>query len=509
MRHVIDAIAAQGRNGDTELLHVTKGELAGLDAFKRSRTGTGLPRNPRTGLKEANWFNQYVAPVLPAAAGLAAGALTGGAAAVPVATAVGAATGAGIKGVQGGSTQDVLMGGVMGGIAGYGAGSLGAGLAEGAATSGASGVGSGAGTQAATLAEQNAGMGLTGAEQTGQILGTTNTGLGSQSAMLAEQNAGMGMTAAESNANIMSSIGHPVDAAGANIATPVATNPTPTNMNWDYLTSKQAAGNVAPIATGSMGMASLMPQDQTTTEVPGVNKTLPKAEVYYTPYGERRTRIAAAQGGLMGYGDYDGAEDGVGIRQYGFGGVVESIQPGGAWGNATADLYGVVDKNLPFMKDITPGGAVGQLQPGRRDWERKQAEEEQRKKAEQEAGIAAALKARQQQEFTDKWTDRYSAPVQGMAGGGITNIAAAKGRYLQGPGDGMSDSIPASIDGKQEARLATGEFVVPADVVSHLGNGDSNAGAKQLHAMMDRARQTRTGTKKQGKQINPRKVMPT
>jgi hypothetical protein len=299
-------------------------------------------------------------------------------------------------------------------------------------------------------------------------------------------------------------------AEGSSTAAPTAasTAATPQSYNWNYLASKDALGNVAPIATGSMGMASLMPQEQTTTEVPGVNKTLPKAEVYYTPYGERRTRIAAAQGGLMGYGDYDGAEDGVGIRQYGFGGFVESIQPGGAWGNATADLYGVVDKNLPFMKDITPGGAVGQLQPGRRDWEKKQAEEEQRKKAEQEAGIAAALKAKQQQEFTDKWTDRYSAPVQGMAGGGITNIAAAKGRYLQGPGDGMSDSIPASIDGKQEARLATGEFVVSSDVVSGLGNGDSTAGAKQLHKMMDRVRLERTGTKKQGKQINPRKVMP-
>jgi len=72
----------------------------------------------------------------------------------------------------------------------------------------------------------------------------------------------------------------------------------------------------------------------------------------------------------------------------------------------------------------------------------------------------------------------------------------------------MSDSIKANIGGTQEARLADGEFVIPADVVSHLGNGSSKAGAKQLYAMMDKVRQARTGRKAQGKQINPRKYMP-
>lgn len=80
-------------------------------------------------------------------------------------------------------------------------------------------------------------------------------------------------------------------------------------------------------------------------------------------------------------------------------------------------------------------------------------------------------------------------------------------RFLSGGGDGMSDSIKATIDNKREARLADGEFVVPADVVSGLGNGSSKAGAKQLYAMMDRVRQSRTGTVKQGKQINPKKVL--
>lgn len=99
---------------------------------------------------------------------------------------------------------------------------------------------------------------------------------------------------------------------------------------------------------------------------------------------------------------------------------------------------------------------------------------------------------------------------QMYAEGGISSLGSYSdgGRMLKGPGDGMSDSIPASIAGKRPARLATDEFVVPADVVSHLGNGSSDAGAKQLYAMMDRVRKARTGTRRQGRQINPRRVMP-
>ena len=97
-----------------------------------------------------------------------------------------------------------------------------------------------------------------------------------------------------------------------------------------------------------------------------------------------------------------------------------------------------------------------------------------------------------------------------MASGGIANLGSYSdgGRMLKGPGDGMSDSIPATIAGKRPARLATEESVVPADVVSHLGNGSSDAGAKQLYAMMDKVRKARTGNSRQGKQIQPHKYMP-
>jgi len=98
---------------------------------------------------------------------------------------------------------------------------------------------------------------------------------------------------------------------------------------------------------------------------------------------------------------------------------------------------------------------------------------------------------------------------QNYASGGLSNLGSYSdgGRMLKGPGDGMSDDIPAMIGKKQPARLADGEFVIPADVVSHLGNGSTDAGAKKLYSMMGKVRKARVGTKKQGKQINPNKYL--
>jgi hypothetical protein len=121
-------------------------------------------------------------------------------------------------------------------------------------------------------------------------------------------------------------------------------------------------------------------------------------------------------------------------------------------------------------------------------------------------GIAAAAPMATAQanpyagKFATPWAKQGPQP---LAKGGI-----AQGRYLQGATDGMADKIDTSIDDTQPAKLSHGEFVIPADVVSHLGNGNSEAGAQHLYAMMDRVREARTGTKKQGKEINPDKFTP-
>ena len=102
-----------------------------------------------------------------------------------------------------------------------------------------------------------------------------------------------------------------------------------------------------------------------------------------------------------------------------------------------------------------------------------------------------------------------SFPLQTMREGGIATAAKKQGMYLDGATDGMADEIPAMIDGEQPAMLSDGEFVIPADVVSHLGNGNSDAGAKELENMMDEIRMARTGTKKQAPEIDPQDFLPT
>ncbi len=119
--------------------------------------------------------------------------------------------------------------------------------------------------------------------------------------------------------------------------------------------------------------------------------------------------------------------------------------------------------------------------------------------------------------------DEKRRRAMGIAGGGVVALAGGGMTYMEaggttgstgvprdvtGTGDGMSDSVPATIEGVQEARLADGEFVIPADVVADIGNGSSDAGSKKLYDMMDRIRKARHGTTEQPPEINAEALMP-
>ena len=123
----------------------------------------------------------------------------------------------------------------------------------------------------------------------------------------------------------------------------------------------------------------------------------------------------------------------------------------------------------------------------------------------EEAAYIYNIPADQAEEVYKDVINNRLQPIQAAAQGGMMQ---GQGYYLGGPTDGMADLVPATIDGNQPAALSDGEFVIPADVVSHLGNGNSEAGAQQLYSMMDRVRTERTGTTKQGPEINPTKMMP-
>lgn len=511
MRHVIDAVAAQGRNGDTELLHVTKGEVAGLDALAKQAFGKELPRNPKTGIKEASlfqdWFGQDVGTALGVIAPIALGFIPG--IGVPAAIAAGAAMGAANQGLgKGGTTESALLGGVMGGIAGYG----GAGIADSlaAAASAAPGTIATTGAEAGVASAANPGA-FTGGGAGAMFPGSTEafgSGITESAGQTALQQVAQG---ASQSSPLLQSInaantipaqgmtpaaGSVVDGAfAANLPQSVPmTAAEKMASGWSNITSspqafgqfaKENASTAMQAGIGGYGSAINMAQPEPIA-IPGEEPEKKyKAEYYQGPSGEIRTRaVPMAQGGEV-YGDYDGVEDAAtgGLMGFAAGGTpssggISTVNVGTRPGNQAAKTGPVLPASFFSKEDYA-------------------------KATPEERAMMAKLMAAQR-EMVPSPMRRTGA---GYAGGGIASMA--KGRYLQGPGDGMSDSIPASIDDKQPARLATGEFVVPADVVSHLGNGDSNAGAKQLHKMMDRARMSRTGTKKQGKQINPRKVMPT
>jgi hypothetical protein len=142
------------------------------------------------------------------------------------------------------------------------------------------------------------------------------------------------------------------------------------------------------------------------------------------------------------------------------------------------------------------------------------------------AAAAQAAKDREEEERRRRYRELFEQTlgrVPMAAGGGMvafadggmptfeyggTTAPTGEPRMVKGAGDGMSDNVPANIEGVQEARLANDEFVVPADVVADIGNGSSSAGAKKLYAMMDRIRKARHGTTEQPPEIDAERLMP-
>jgi len=167
-------------------------------------------------------------------------------------------------------------------------------------------------------------------------------------------------------------------------------------------------------------------------------------------------------------------------------------------GDFIEGVKGIYKDPTKAKKLLGPGSALVGLQGIERGMEETELIERKNK-------AILAAQDQKKKKFRDLAARLAKQYPFGYAQGGVANLS---GRYLDGAGDGMSDSILANIEGQQEARLADGEFVVPADVVADMGNGSSNAGAERLYAMMDRIRQARHGTTKQPPEVNVNKVMP-
>lgn len=444
-------LASKGRNGDTELVHMTKGEIKGLQDLALAHGGS-LSINPHTGLVEANFLKN----MLPMIAGLGLNMMFPG---------LGALATAGIVG--GGTTLATgsVEKGLMAGLGAYGGAGIGQGLAGAGATSIADVGGQAAvdqlGSQASTLsadqlgnlsAEQLKGLQSvtdSGMYNTADVLKTANaanTQVGAQNLLGADKFANLNPSQLQAyNDTLASGAYNPTDvirSAGAQNAVSGSTGAQ--TLGAGFKAGPSAVYNAMPTGTlpalGSTALVAAMPEASPPPGEKEMDEKYKRAPYSYSlspdfqgytpvqpkPY-YRPTGLGYAEGGMID--------------------PMQNMPNGGlAAIQGMRDAYGApqtMDGNIPQMAD---GGSIGGYSDG--------------------------------------------------------------GRMLKGPGDGMSDSIPAVIGRKQPARLADGEFVVPADVVSHLGNGSTDAGAKKLYSMMDKVRVARTGKKKQAPAINAKKAMP-
>jgi len=445
-------LASLGRHGDSMLMHVSPAEVEGLSALGRM-TGHKLHTNPHTGMPEAFDFGDFFTNLLPTLAGVALAPVSGGSSLIPIMG--GIATGAAVAGAKG---NDPLMGGLMGGLGGFG----GAGLAKSIGNLGAgAAAGAGSGATATTPVVQGAGA--------TEAMGFSQAG----QAPLSFQAPGQGglalNTAAADATKSLASTASPYE-------TLLAGTKELTGMG-DMTISDAYKKFTTPVAQGGAGGSGM--QLATSFGVPAIQASLPKAVDMTDEEARRkaeenkyRDKITGGLNLLQASPDLKLAASGGLMSAYATGGTVNTnsstISSGGI-----QDLYGTNDQTTGTQSLSKDGYGIGRLNS--------LAAEGSRAKA----------------------ADTFYA-----MGGPIAFAKGGHQGYLDGAGDGMSDSIPATIEGKQPARLADGEFVIPADVVSHIGNGSSKAGSKQLYSMLDRIRKARTGHTKQGKQIKPQKYMP-
>ena len=431
-------LASKGRGPDDTLVHMSRNEVKSLSDLAMAHGGR-LTTNPETGLPEAG----FLSSLLPVVAGAALNAAVPG---------LGAAMGGfAIPAIVGGASylmnpNQGLMGGLIAGLGAYGGASLGAGL-ENVVTSEAGTTAQNVANQAADLAEKNAVAERTAALQQQEL--AAKAGYGSMDPGVLKpltsneiQNIRMGAMDISSNLAPTPPTGFEGMYQGAKS---LVTDPTAEKF--------KALGGGSYMGLGTKGLAAAAPaiMDQPTLNLPNIS-TAQKQQVVphyrYQPGVSTPTPAASPTG------------------------VEQTYFPGSSYVPLSSDEASKLYPGYP-VASAAGGGMMNS-----------------------EGGYQTDPNLMQVKTFD---------PVVRMATGGISdahyNLGGYSdgGRLLRGPGDGVSDSIPAVIGKKQPARLADGEFVVPARIVSELGNGSTEAGARKLYAMMDRVQAARRNTVGKGK----------
>ena len=491
-------LKAKGRGPDTELIHMTKGEIKGLRQLALAH-GTDLTINPETGLPEAGMLMK----ILPVVAAAAATYFTAGAAAPILATELGVS--AATAGLMAGAGAGALIGGASAGLQGgdWQKGALMGGL--GGALSG----------------------GL-GAYDAGPVAG------GLQGEQIVQEGFKAGL---------------PQQVAGPGIAmpqpvpfNPTAATPIPVNaplqqvagpgVSMNSISGVPTAANELPIKPGLPDLPKGYGRNEYGDPYELAKAALPKPS-YYGGLGSDMTDTAkkALILAAPGIGAQMGADDVSGNS-----GQVPTGQSSSTLDRISPNFYAQVPaqpnpyytaqypdyKKKPYMAG---GGVVAFANRGIvQDLPRSSGadvgiyNDTDPNTANLDAYSRALYTMKKRASKAGMGKNAITLPeikqlgdIEEAASGGIMHGIGGYsdgGRMLKGPGDGMSDSIPATIGSRQPARLADGEFVVPADVVSHLGNGSTDAGAKRLYGMMDKIRKARTGKKKQAPEVKANKFLP-
>ena len=573
-------LASKGRGPDTELVHMTKGEIKGLRQLAMAQGGD-LSINPYTGLVEAGFLSK----ILPIVAMAAATYFTAGAATPMFATALQGTALAGSSGLLAGAASGALIGGLGAGLQGgnVGKGALFGGIG-GAITGGMGGydsapnVFSGMGETSNALVQSGA--------QAGNVAATTGSTLEAANQAVGQGAAGSGgFTPTDPFlGSVPTTSSVPVDPAGV---TPKAgtldlvgeSYAVPRNPALGYAGTEQGIVNpsVMPQPPGAAspdsyykGLGTGMLDTAKKAAILGAPGILAQGygmtpEQQQLPTGEEEpstlSRISPnfrAQEPVQPNPYYQAQYPDYKLRPYGMagGGAVAFsnrgiVQPLPRSSGADPGIYSDTDPNTAKLDAYN--AALYRLNKARAKAGIKQPAEIKKAavlgdvEEAAEGGIMQSYQAGgpvermsmmntamnpqgglYPQGMIDK--TQYATPTQRpvsaemvseapayersspmlMARGGIADLGGYSdgGRMLKGPGDGMSDSIPATIGRRQPARLADGEFVVPADVVSHLGNGSTDAGARKLYSMMDKIRKARTGKKKQAPAVKTDKYLP-
>jgi hypothetical protein len=361
---------------------------------------------------------------------------------------LGAAVGAGLGGLM--NPQHRIMGALSGGLGGYSGAGLGVGAADVAATE---------------AAQQAVASGSEAIQQ--QALQAANAAAQEQAPGALYQ------SIADLNAS---------GDAAAQQAYQQAVQQGTSNAYQSALTNAKELGGVPSLANFGSAASNLSGKQMLGMAVPFVSGMLNQQQQAYSPPGTAAPMYynTAYLGAGKGFapGVYESFYRPQGLPGYADGGTVAQPYTEGLGANPYAQQASAMD---PGKLQFTIDNASSPLMQT----------------------------AAQHEMFNRK--SRQRTPVQRMATGGIANAYAAGGKFLRGPGDGVSDSIPAVIHGEnpQRAALADGEFVLPARIVSEIGNGSSEAGARKLYAMMDRIQKRRQHTVKDvAKDTKAEKLLP-